>query len=52
MTVKYTISRDDLKRENYKAGTRSVKGTRPVDADYSLLRPILLKIENNNKNDL
>ena len=52
MTVRYTITRDALKKKNYKAGSRSEKGTRPANADYTILRPILIKIENSNKNDL
>ena len=44
MTVKYTISRDDLKKKNYKAGSRSEKGAGPAAYDYSLIRPIVLKM--------
>lgn len=52
MTVKYSINRMDLNIENYKAGTRSCKGQRSATSDYTLLRPILLKLKTPTKNDL
>lgn len=44
MKLEYTISRDDLKQKNFKAGVCSTKGQRPATPDYHILSAMILKI--------
>lgn len=44
MTLKYTISRDALKRKAFKEGAGPAKEQGAKDPDLTALRPLLIKI--------